>query len=92
MLFRSDNQVIAFVVAVAVSFLFTVAGTSLVVDFVSAWAPTTLVNTIASFSFLTHFDAISTGVIDARDLVYFFSLIALFLTVNVVLIDLKKSA
>ena len=88
----TDNQVIAFVVAVAVSFLFTVAGTSLVVDFVSAWAPTTLVNTIASFSFLTHFDAISTGVIDARDLVYFFSLIALFLTVNVVLIDLKKSA
>src|SRR5215470_5810485 len=47
--------------------------------------------TISSFSFLTHFQAISSGVIDLRDLVYFGSLIALFLTVNVVLVDLKKT-
>ncbi len=88
----TQNQVIAFVVSVVICFLFTIAGSPLVVDFVSAWLPVTLVNTVASFSFLTHFDAISTGVIDGRDLVYFFSLIALFLTVNVVLIDLKKTA
>src|SRR6201989_1725287 len=41
----TSNQVIAFVVSVAVCFLFTIAGSPLVVDFVSAWAPTTLVNT-----------------------------------------------
>lgn len=88
----TTNQVIAFVVSVAVSFLFTIAGAPLVIDFVGAFAPITLVNTISSFSFITHFDAISTGVIDGRDLVYFFSLIALFLCLNIVLIDLKKTA
>ena len=86
----TDNQVIAFVVSVAVCFLFTISGAALVLDFFQLWAPVVLVNTISSFSFLTHFQAITSGVIDLRDLVYFASLIALFLAVNVVLIDLKK--
>jgi ABC-2 type transport system permease protein len=86
----TDNQVIAFVVSVAVCFLFTIAGAALVIDFFQVWAPVVLVNTISSFSFLTHFQAITSGVIDLRDLIFFASLIALFLAVNVVLIDLKK--
>ena len=86
----TDNQVIAFVVSVAVCFLFTIAGAALVIDFFQLWAPVILVNTISSFSFLTHFQAITSGVIDLRDLVFFASLIALFLALNVVLIDLKK--
>lgn len=84
------NQVIAFVVSVVVCFLFTISGAPLVLDFFQAWAPGVLVDTISSFSFLTHFMAISSGVIDVRDLVYFGSLIALFLFVTVTLIDLKK--
>lgn len=87
----TENQVIAFVVSVVVCFLFTISGAPLVLDFFRAWAPLTLVTAVSSFSFLTHFAAISSGVIDLRDLIYFFSLIALFLTVNVVLIDLKKA-
>src|SRR5215831_9507784 len=87
----TSNQVIAFVVSVVVCFLFTIAGAPLVLDIFQAWAPVVLVNTISSFSFLTHFQAISSGVIDLRDLVFFGSLIALFLTVNVVLVDLKKT-
>ena len=86
----TDNQVIAFVVSVAVCFLFTIAGAALVIDFFQLWAPVVLVNTVSSFSFLTHFQAITSGVIDLRDLIFFASLIALFLAVNVVLIDLKK--
>jgi gliding motility-associated transport system permease protein len=88
----TNNQVIAFVVSVLVCFLFTISGAPLVLDFFQAWAPIVLVNTISSFSFLTHFQAISSGVIDLRDLIYFGSLIALFLTVNVVLVDLKKTS
>jgi ABC-2 type transport system permease protein len=86
----TNNQVIAFVVSVVVCFLFTIAGSPLVLDFFRGWAPLVLVNAVASFSFLTHFQAISQGVIDLRDIIYFFSLIALFLTANVVVIDLKK--
>jgi ABC-2 type transport system permease protein len=87
----TDNQVIAFVVSVMICFLFTLSGAPLVLDFVRAWAPLTLVNTVASFSFLTHFQAISRGVIDLRDVIYFLTLIALFLTANVVVVDLKKA-
>jgi ABC-2 type transport system permease protein len=88
----TSNQVIAFVVSVVICFLFTISGAALVLDFFQLWAPVVLVNTISSFSFLTHFQAISSGVIDLRDLVYFASLIALFLSVNVVLVDLKKTS
>ncbi len=87
----TSNQVIAFVVSVVVCFLFTISGAPLVLDFFRSWAPLALVNAISSFSFLTHFTAISAGVIDLRDLVFFLSLIALFLAANVVIVDLKKT-
>ena len=86
----TSNQVIAFVVSVVVCFLFTVSGAPIVLDFFQGWAPLVLVNTVASFSFLTHFSAITAGVIDSRDVIYFFTLIALFLCVNIVVIDLKR--
>ncbi len=87
----TDNQVIAFIVSVVVCFLFTISGAPLVLDFFRLWAPLVLVNAVSSFSFLTHFSAITSGVIDLRDLIFFFSLIALFLTANVVMVDLKKT-
>src|SRR3984885_11174579 len=87
----TNNQVIAFVVSVVVCFLFTISGAPLVLDFFSAWAPLALINAISSFSFITHFAAITAGVLDLRDLIFFFSLIALFLTANVAILDLKKS-
>jgi gliding motility-associated transport system permease protein len=87
----TNNQVIAFVVSVVVCFLFTISGAPLVLDFFRSWAPLVLVNAISSFSVLTHFTAISAGVIDLRDVIFFFSLIALFLAANVVIVDLKKT-
>ncbi|HJW42218.1 MAG TPA: ABC transporter permease subunit [Rhizomicrobium sp.] len=86
----TGNQVIAFVVTVVVCFLFTISGAPLVLDFFRGWAPLVLVNAISSFSFLTHFTAISRGVIDLRDVIFFFSLITLFLFGNVVAVDLKR--
>jgi ABC-2 type transport system permease protein len=87
----TNNQVIAFVVSVVVCFLFTISGAPLVLDFFRGWAPFAVVEAVSSFSFLTHFSAITQGVIDVRDLIFFFSLIALFLTANVVIVDLRKS-
>jgi ABC-2 type transport system permease protein len=88
----TNNQVIAFVVSVVVCFLFTISGAPLVLDFFRAWAPLVLIDAISSFSFLTHFAALSAGVVDLRDVVFFVSLIALFLTANVVIVDLRKSS
>jgi ABC-2 type transport system permease protein len=87
----TGNQVIAFVVSVVICFLFTISGAPLVLDFFRGWAPLVLVNAISSFSVLSHFTAISAGVIDLRDVIFFFSLIALFLAANIVIVDLKKT-
>jgi ABC-2 type transport system permease protein len=87
----TSNQVIAFVISVVVCFLFTVAGATAVTDAFQGWAPVQLVDAISSFSFVSHFNAISAGVIDLRDLVFFFSLIGLFLYANILIIDLTRS-
>ena len=87
----TNNQVIAFVVSVVACFLFTISGAPLVIDVFHDWAPLVLIDTISSFSFLTHFSAIAVGVIDARDIFFFLSLITLFLLANVVIVELKKS-
>jgi ABC-2 type transport system permease protein len=86
----TNNQVIAFVVSVLVSFLFTIAGAPLVLDFFHTWAPPAISDAVSSFSFLTHFSAIAAGVIDFRDLLFFFSLIALFLIANTAVVELKS--
>jgi ABC-2 type transport system permease protein len=87
----TNNQVIAFVVSVVISFLFTVAGAPLVIDVLSNVLPLELLATVSSFSFLTHFNAIMAGVIDLRDIVFFGTMIAFFLFVTAVLIDLRKA-
>ncbi|MBM3565882.1 MAG: ABC transporter permease [Alphaproteobacteria bacterium] len=86
----TKNQVVAFVLAVAAGFVFTAAGAPLVLDAVSGWAPRPVVETIASFSFLTRFQGITAGVLAARDLVFFLSLAAVWLFANAVIVEAKK--
>ena len=87
----TKNQVIAFIVTVVVCFAFLLAGFPLLLDLFSGWAPQTLVDGIASLSFLTHFNAISKGVIDLRDLIYFALLIGVFLYANTIVLQLKQA-
>ena len=87
----TKNQVIAFVIAVVISFLFILTGFPLVLDFFKGWAPQTVVNAIASLSFLTHFSSITKGVIDLRDVIYFVSFIVCWLMASVIVIEMKKS-
>ena len=85
------NQVIAFVVSGVVCLGFILSGFPLVLEFVSAFAPAIVVDAVRSFSFLTHFQAISKGVVQAGDVVYFISLIVFWLFVNTVAIQWRKA-
>jgi len=85
------NQVIAFITAALVGLIFLLAGFPLVLDFVRALMPQAVVDAIASLSFFTHFDAISKGVIDLRDLIYFAVLIGFWLTATALVLDMKKA-
>jgi len=87
----TKNQVIAFILSVVACFVFIVSGFPLVLDAFTGWAPQWLLDAIASLSFLIRFDAISKGVLDLRDLLYFVSLMAAWLLATAIVIDLKKA-
>ena len=87
----TKNQVIAFVVAVSLSLVFLLTGFPPFIDMLSGKLPGPVIDAIASFSFFTHFDALSKGLIEVRDLVFFASLIALALFANAVILEAKKA-
>lgn len=76
------NQVISFILSVVLLLFLILAGWTPVVNLLGEWAPQWLVNTITSFSVMTHFASIQNGVIDSRDILFFLSVIvfALFTT------------
>jgi ABC-2 type transport system permease protein len=85
------NQVIAFVLTLVVCAGFLLAGFPIVLGVLPDWIPQVLRDFAASLSFWTHFQAISKGVIDLRDLVYFGALIAAWLAANAIVLDMKKA-
>ena len=87
----SKSQVVAFILAVVVCFLFVLSGTSLVLDVFKGWVPGILLDTIASLSFLQHFEAISKGVIALKDVGYFIILITAWLYAGLIIIEQKKA-
>lgn len=86
------NQVIAFVIAAAACFLFMMSGLEPVQSVFRGWASSFVIDLVASLSFLTHFDAITKGVFDLRDIIYLGSVIGVFLFANVVIVDIKKGS
>ncbi|MGI9449651.1 MAG: ABC transporter permease subunit [Geminicoccaceae bacterium] len=88
----TKNQVIAFVLAAAVCFLFMMSGVEIVQALFKSWASDTVIDTVTNLSLLTSFNAITDGVIDIRHLILFGSLIAISLFINVAVVDLKKGA
>jgi gliding motility-associated transport system permease protein len=85
------NQVIAFILTALLCFFILLSGWPLVLDVVRGWAPAALVDAIASLSFLSHFESISKGVIDLRDMLYFALMIAFWLVATGIVLDIKKA-
>jgi len=88
----TKSQVLAFIVATAVSFLFVMAGFDLVIALLRQWAPTFIVEAVRSMSFFAHFQHITDGVLEMSSIIFFVSLIAFCLWLNVRIIEVKKAA
>ncbi len=58
----------SFILSVVVCLFLILAGFSPVTDLLTRWASPALVDTVAAFSVMTHFDGFQKGVIDTRDL------------------------
>jgi ABC-2 type transport system permease protein len=69
------NQVVAFILSVVICLFLLLAGFNPVTDLLVRWASPSVVDTVAAFSVVTHFDGFQRGVIDTRDLFFFLSVI-----------------
>src|SRR5687767_6806847 len=76
------NQVVAFILSVVICLFLILAGFNPVTDLMTRWASPALIDTVAAFSVVTHYDGFQRGVVDTRDLLFFLSVIgfALFAT------------
>ncbi|MES2713087.1 MAG: ABC transporter permease subunit [Pseudomonadota bacterium] len=86
----TKNQVIAFVLAVAVCFVFAAAGSPIVTDFLSQRVPL-LAEVARGLSLTERFNGFARGIIALRDIVYFASFILFFLFLNAVVLDHRKA-
>lgn len=87
----TKSQVVAFILTLVVCFVFVASGFPMVQDAFTGWAPLSVIDALSSLSFLTHFDAISRGVIDLRDLVYFAMMIVTWLVATAIVVEIKKA-
>ena len=82
----TENQIIAFILAIFVSFALLVIGE----NFVLMNLPYRLVPIFAYLGLGAHFESIGRGVIDSRDLVYYVSVMGFFLFLNSLSIESRK--
>jgi ABC-2 type transport system permease protein len=88
----TKNQLIAFLVALALCFLLLVAGHPAVTEWLTTWAPRWLIDGVTSLSFLAHFENILKGVLDLRDILYYALVAIFFLLASTVVLEGRKSA
>jgi ABC-2 type transport system permease protein len=86
----TKNQVIAFVLSVALCFIFAVASYPVVTDFLSRNLPA-LADLARGMSVTERFSDFTRGVITLPDVVYFISFIVFFLTLNTLILQARKA-
>ncbi len=82
----TENQIVAFLIAVVTCFGMYVTGE----EFVLYRVPQALVGFLSYLSLGTHFESIGRGVLDTRDLIYYLSVIGFFLFLNVRSVESRK--
>lgn len=85
------NQVISFVISVTVCFLFNISGLTVVLNFFSSLGfSQIMLDTISSFSFMSHFLEMSNGVISLGNIIFFASIILFWLFINIIALETKR--
>jgi ABC-2 type transport system permease protein len=82
----TENQIVAFIVGVVVTFVLFIIGNPFITMVVTSFF-------VPVFTFMglgNHFESISRGVLDSRDIVYYLSVIGFFLFLNVCSLGSRK--
>jgi len=86
------NQVISFVLSLIICLFLLLAGWPPVTQMMVRWAPDWLVQGVASFSVMPHYESIQRGVLDVRDIGYYLSVIVVMLFATHLTLENRKSA
>lgn len=81
----TENQIVAFILGVAISFILLITGTPMI----AGGSGGSLAYAMQYLGFATHFESISRGVVDSRDIVYYLSTIGFFLFVNFKILETR---
>lgn len=87
----TKSALVAFLMTMAVCLVFMASATSVVLDVFRGHLAVQGLDGIAFLSFVAHFEGLCRGVIDPRDLLYFFSQIIAWLAATVMVVELKKA-
>ena len=87
----TKNQVIALVTAVVANLIFFFSGMEFVLSFFRLFCPDYIIDTIASFSFLTHYSTMISGTIEWKDVLFFASVIILFNFTTMLIVSFKTA-
>ena len=82
----TNNQIVAFIISTDSCVVFLIIGEGMV--FMSA--PATLTPIFSYLGLGAHFESISRGVIDSRDVIYYVSTIGFFLFLNTLALESRK--
>jgi ABC-2 type transport system permease protein len=83
----TKNQVISFIVSMVVCTVLVFLGYSGFTGFLEGFLPVGVADAVSNFSFITHFSPMVRGILDAKDVVFFLSLMAFTLFLNVVALE-----
>ena len=87
----TKNQVIALVLAVIANLFFFWSGIEYVLSIFRLFMPDSIIDVIASFSFLSHFDTLERGLLEARDIIFFASILLFFNFTTILIINFKTA-
>jgi ABC-2 type transport system permease protein len=82
----TENQIVAFILGVVAIFILFIIGN----PFITMVLPSVFVPLFTYVGLSSHFESISRGVIDSRDIIYYFSVIGFFLFLNVCSLGSRK--
>lgn len=87
----TKNQVISFILTVVMCLLLILIGFIPVINFISSFIPSFIIENLRTLSFATHFESLQKGVFEVKDLIFFFSIIASGIYANYIILEEKKA-
>jgi ABC-2 type transport system permease protein len=87
----TKNQVISFILSVAACAIFVFAGNPTTLDYLALTISPALVNVVESLSLQTHFESISRGIVEFKDIAYFIIVISAWVSACMLVLEERKA-